>query len=198
MNNEITLAGIVNSTLEFSHDVYGEKFYDFTISVARTSGIKDELICTTSEVNVNLIEPGDELTIIGEVRNQNYAGEDGKRHSKIYVFVKEVLPYSGKDKNEVKMNGFICQDTTYRETPLCRQICDFLLATHRRCAKSDYIPCITWGRNAIRESIFNVGDNIELTGRLQSREYTKKFEDGTEEVRTAYEVSASSVMVVEK
>ena len=99
----------------------------------------------------------------------------------------------------VELNGFICKETTYRETPLKRQICEFLLAVNRKnIFKSDYIPCIAWSRNAMRASIFKISDNVELTGRLQSREYTKRFEDGTEEVRTAYEVSTNTLMVIEK
>ena len=197
MSNRITLAGIVNSTLEFSHEVYGERFYKFMISVERQSGTKDELQCLVSEVLSENIELGSKISINGEIRNYNQQiGE--KSHSIIYVFIKEVLPYGGKDRNEVKLNGYICKDTTYRETPLGRQICDFLLAVNRRNCKSDYIHCIAWGRNAIRASIFNISDNVELTGRLQSREYTKKFEDGTEEVRTAYEVSASMVNVIKE
>ena len=197
MSNRITLAGIVNSTLEFSHEVYGEKFYKFMISVERQSGTKDELQCLVSEVLSENIELGIKISINGEIRNYNQQiGE--KSHSIIYVFIKEVLPYGGKDRNEVELNGYICKDTTYRETPLGRQICDFLLAVNRRNFKSDYIHCIAWGRNAIRASIFNISDNVELTGRLQSREYIKKLEDGTEEVRTAYEVSTNMVNVIKE
>ena len=197
MNNRITLAGIVNSTLEFSHEVYGEKFYNFMISVERKSGTKDVLQCLVSELLSENIELGSKIYINGEIRNYNqHIGE--KSHSIIYVFVKEVLPYDGKDRNEVELNGFICNDTTYRETPLGRKICDFLLAVNRRNFKSDYIHCIAWGRNAIRASIFNISDNVKLTGRLQSREYIKKLEDGTEEVRTAYEVSTSMVNVIKE
>ena len=195
--NKITLAGIVNSTLDFSHEVYGEKFYRFMISVKRLSGTVDEIPCLVSEFITRLIEPGEEITIDGEIRNRNYDGADKKRHSSIYVFVKEILPYEGKDINKVELNGFICKETTYRETPLKRHICDFLLAVNRKNFKSDYIPCIAWSRNAMRASIFKISDNVELTGRLQSREYTKKFEDGTEEIRTAYEVSANRVRVIE-
>ena len=197
MSNRITLAGIVNSTLEFSHEVYGEKFYKFMISVERKSGTKDVLQCLVSDAFSGNVELGSKISINGEIRNYNqHIGE--KSHSIIYVFVKEVLPYDGKDRNEVELNGFICKDTTYRETPLGRQICDFILAANRRNFKSDYVPCIAWGRNAIRASIFDIGDNVELTGRLQSREYTKKYEDGTEEVKTAYEVSVRTVNVINK
>lgn len=197
MNNKITLAGIVDGELEYSHEIYGEKFYKFMFSTERKSGTKDKVLCMAPEVISDKLEYGNNITIIGEVRNYNKY-EEGKNHSIVYVFVKEVLPYDGKDRNEVEMNGFICKETIYRETPLGRRVCDFILAVNRMNYKSDYIPCIAWGRNALRASIFNVGDNIKLTGRLQSREYTKKFDDGTEEVRTAYEVSSSSVVVVEK
>ena len=197
MSNRITLAGIVNSTLEFSHEVYGEKFYKFMISVERKSGTKDVIQCLVPEVVSRDIVPGLDIALVGEIRSYNQQKGDEK-HIIIYVFVKEVLPYGGKDRNEVELNGYICKDTTYRETPLGRQICDFLLAVNRRNFKSDYIHCIAWGRNAIRASIFNISDNVELTGRLQSREYIKKLEDGTEEVRTAYEVSTSMVNVLKE
>ena len=124
--------------------------------------------------------------------------EDDKSHLEVTVFVKEVLLYE-KDENNVELDGFICKEPVYRETPFGRQITDLIVASNReRNFKSDYIPCIAWGRNAIRASEFNVGTRVKVLGRLQSREYKKKIDDGTYEVRTAYELSAYMIDVVEE
>ena len=115
----------------------------------------------------------------------------------IFVFVTNICDYE-EDKNDVELDGFICKEPKYRRTPLGRQITDLLIASNREHFKSDYIPCIAWGRNAIRTSEFNVGTRVKVLGRLQSREYKKKIDDGTYEVRTAYELSAYMIDVVEE
>ena len=124
------------------------------------------------------------MTIRGEIRTRNYCDENKKTHCEVYVFVKETIEYGEYDDNKVTIDGFICKTAIYRETPLGREICDLLVASNRNCRKSDYIPCIAWGRNAKRISSNGVGTKIHIDGRLQSRIYTKDGED-----RTAYEVS---------
>lgn len=195
--NKIVLAGTVKDEPTFSHEVHGEKFYRFSLLSSRQSGNCDILMCTVPEIIKNGINEGNMVKVFGEIRTRN-VHEDDKNHLEITVFVKEVLLYE-EDENNVELDGFICKEPTYRETPFGRQITDLIVASNReRNFKSDYIPCIAWGRNAIRASEFNVGTRVKVLGRLQSREYKKKIDDGTYEVRTAYELSASMIDVVEE
>ena len=195
--NKIILAGLVTEEPTFSHEVHGEKFYRFSLSSSRMSGTNDILPCTVSEILKKDIEEGTEIKVLGEIRTRN-VHENDKNHLEITVFVKEVLSYE-KDENNVELDGFICKEPTYRETPLGRQVSDLIIASNReRNLKSDYIPCIAWGRNAIRASEFNVGTRVKVLGRLQSREYKKKIDDGIYEARTAYELSSAVVDVVEE
>ena len=195
--NKIVLAGLVADEPTFSHEVHGEKFYRFRLLSSRKSGNCDILVCIVPEIIKNGINEGNMVKVFGEIRTRN-VNEDDKNNLEITVFVKEVLSYE-EDENNVELDGFICKEPTYRETPFGRKITDLMVASNReRNFKSDYIPCITWGRNAIRASEFNVCDHIELSGRLQSREYKKKIDDGTYEVRTAYELSAYMIDVVEE
>ena len=195
--NKIVLAGLVTEEPIFSHDVHGEKFYRFCLSSSRQSGYCDVLMCTVPEIIKNGINEGNMVKVLGEIRTRN-VHEDDKSHLEVTVFVKEVLLYE-KDENNVELDGFICKEPVYRETPFGRQITDLIVASNReRNYKSDYIPCIAWGRNAIRTSEFNVGTRVKVSGRLQSREYNKKIDDETYEVRTAYELSASMIDVVEE
>ena len=195
--NKIVLAGLVTEEPTFSHEVHGEKFYRFSLSSSRMSGTNDILPCTVSEILKKDIEKGTEIKVLGEIRTRN-VHENDKNHLEITVFVKEVLSYE-KDENNVELDGFICKEPTYRETPLGRQVSDLIIASNReRNFKSDYIPCIAWGRNAIRTSEFNVGTRVKVLGRLQSREYNKRLGDETYEARTAYELSSSMVSVVEE
>ena len=195
--NKIVLAGLVTEEPTFSHEVHGEKFYRFSLSSSRMSGTNDILPCTVSEILKKDIEKGTEIKVLGEIRTRN-VHENDKNHLEITVFVKEVLLYE-KDENNVELDGFICKDPTYRETPLGRQVSDLIIASNReRNFKSDYIPCIAWGRNAIRTSELNVGTRVKVLGRLQSREYNKRLGDETYEVRTAYELSAAMVDAVEE
>ena len=195
--NKIVLAGLVTEEPTFSHEVHGEKFYRFYLSSSRQSGNCDVLMCTVPEIIKNGISEGNKVKVLGEIRTRN-VHEDDKSHLEVTVFVKEVLSYE-KDENNVELDGFICKEPVYRETPFGRQITDLIVASNReRNYKSDYIPCIAWGRNAIRTSEFNVGTRVKVSGRLQSREYNKRLVDETYEVRTAYELSAAMVDAVEE
>ena len=196
--NNITLAGVIDSDITFSHSVISDKFNEFFLVCSRNSGIVDRIKCVVTDFMSNGLEKNCNIEISGEIRTRNYDGEDGKRHVSVYVLVNQIFDYAGEDKNYVSADCYIAKEPTYRKTPLGRQISDLLVACHRRTMKSDYINCIAWGRNAIKSSMFNVGDHIELSGRLQSREYKKKIDNETYEVRTAYELSASMIAVVEE
>lgn len=194
--NEIILAGTVVAEPTFSHEVYGEKFYIFRLSSSRKSGTQDVLPCIVSEILKKDIEAGAEVKVCGNIRTRN-VHENNKNHLEITVFVKEILPYE-EDENNVLLDGFICKEPTYRELPFGRQVTDLLIASNRPYMKSDYIPTIAWGRMAIKSSEFEVATKVKVFGRLQSREYVKRLDDGTKETRIAYELSANRVDVVEE
>ena len=195
--NKIILAGLVAENPTFSHEVYGEKFYIFHLSSSRKSGTQDVLPCIVSEILKKNIEAGTEVKICGNIRTRN-VHKDDKIHLEITVFVKEVLAYE-EDENYVVLDGFICKDPTYRELPFGRKVTDLIVANNRPyTGKSDYIPTIAWGRMEIKSSEFEVGTRVKIFGRLQSREYVKRLDDGTEETRVAYELSANRVDVVEE
>ncbi len=184
-NNKIDLVGIA-SGLEFSHETHGEKFYETKVQVKRNSDYIDVLPVVVSE---RLIDTANDfnntrVNVIGELHSKN---ADGKLI--LFIFAKEFISnVEGADKNEIELDGFLCKTPTYRETPLGREISDILLAVNRSYGRSDYIPCVVWGRSARYVSKLNVSDTIKVKGRFQSREYTKG-----EEVRIAYEVSVASV-----
>lgn len=204
-NNHLILVGKVTSEKRFSHEVYGEKFYIFDLSVPRLSGNADiipvtisERLLTNQDVNI-----GAKLQIDGQFRSYN-SYEHEKNKLILTVFVKDLQFLEEqedeevvKDKisNEVILDGFICKKPIYRKTPFGREISDILLAVNRAYNKSDYIPCIAWGRNARFCENIAVGTEVKVIGRVQSREYEKKYEDGTVEKKVAYEVSVSSLEV---
>lgn len=194
--NKIYLQGIV-SELEFSHEYKGEKFYSFILSSNRLSGCADNLPCIVPEVNLPYIYEGKTVGICGEVRTRNVE-VDGKRHLEIYVFVKETGSCGEDNTNYVELQGFICKQPILRETPLGRTICDVFIAVKRMGDRSDYIPCIFWGRQALRVAEMEVGKEISITGRLQSREYVKHNLFGECETKTAYELSVVELKGVEE
>ena len=192
--NKIRLAGCVKTEPTFSHETFGEKFYSFYIDVLRKNAKSDVLKCIVPEILKNSITQFDGVEITGEIRTRNYLKADGKNGLEVLVFVTEVNEYTEEEVNEVVINGYICKEPNYRETPLGREICDILIASNReRNRSSDYIPCITWGRTARRTSGMLVSTKVDIVGRLQSREYIKRLEDGTEETRVAYEVSVATI-----
>ncbi len=192
-NNTITLAGKIVSEKRFSHEVYGEGFYIFDLEIPRLSDNSDIIPVTVSErILTDDYKVGTRVKIDGQFRSYNNY-ENEKNKLVLTVFVKDIS-ILGEDEeasnpNEIILNGFICKKPIYRTTPFGREISDILLAVNRAYNKSDYIPCIAWGRNARYCQNLEVGENIKIWGRIQSRQYEKKFEDGTSEMRRAYEVS---------
>lgn len=201
-NNVITLVGKIVSERRFSHEVYGEGFYIFDLEVPRLSENSDIIPVTVSErILTEEYQVGTKVKIDGQFRSYNNY-ENEKNKLVLTVFVKDIQLFTEEEDdkinpNEIILNGFICKKPIYRTTPFGREISDILLAVNRAYNKSDYIPCIAWGRNARYCQNLQVGENIKIWGRIQSRQYEKKFEDGTSEMRRAYEVSVCK-MEIEK
>lgn len=200
-NNKIELCGVIASTPELNHKNYGENFYGFRLSCSRKSTEKDMLPIIVSDrlVEIKDLQVGKKISVRGQVRTFNKHISDDKRKLLIMVFARDVREVEEESEsapefnNNVKLSGYICKPPVYRVTPKGREIADVLIAVNRTYGKSDYIPCITWGRNARYTGNLDVGTRVDVEGRLQSREYTKKLDDGTEEIRTAYEISVSRI-----
>jgi len=200
-NNQAQITGKICSEFEFSHEVYGEKFYNFKLFVSRLSGTADILPMTASQ---HLIRdefcPDANVTVVGQVRSYNsFSAEQNKNKLILTLFVHEMAladeEPDGQNPNSVQLNGFICKQPIYRVTPFKREITDLLIAVNRSYSKSDYIPCIAWGKYAKFSGELAVGTNVVINGRMQSRIYQKKLEDGKILEKTAYEVSVSFLEV---
>lgn len=200
-NNKIELCGVIASTPELNHKTYGENFYGFRLSCSRKSTEKDMLPIIVSDrlVEIKDLQVDKRISVKGQVRTFNKHISDDKRKLLIMVFARDVREVEEESEsapefnNNVKLSGYICKPPVYRVTPKGREIADVLIAVNHTYGKSDYIPCITWGRNARYTGNLDVGTRVDVEGRLQSREYTKKLDDGTEEIRTAYEISVSRI-----
>lgn len=196
-NNHVILKGKINKLPTYSHTVMGEGFFEMYVEVQRLSDEIDILPVTISERLIEDFEIGDEIGIIGQFRSYNKL-EENKSKLMLTIFVKELVnPNEISEINEIYLVGYICKEPIYRTTPFGREICDVLLAVNRAYNKSDYLPCIAWGRNARFVRDLGVGEKLEVQGRIQSRKYQKRINDTTSETRTAYEISLSSVMLVD-
>jgi single-stranded DNA-binding protein len=195
-NNITSIAGNVFSELEFSHEIYGEKFYTVYIRVQRLSDIYDNIPVIFSErlVDVSLLKKDVFCEVEGQFRSYNNFQQEGKKLI-LNVFARDIRIREDYKKhvNRVFLNGFVCKDPVYRVTPLGREIADVLVAVNRPYNKSDYIPCIAWGRNARFIEKFKIGENLKVWGRIQSRKYQKKLRDGKLLERIAYEMSIAKV-----
>lgn len=202
-NNHLVLMGKVASEKRYSHEIYGEKFYIFNLEVVRLSSTVDIIPITVSERLLTSIDlsMGNTLKVEGQFRSYNNY-ENEKNRLILTVFAKEIIEVNDEENekvtNEVTLIGYICKKPIYRQTPFGREIADILLAVNRAYNKSDYIPCIAWGRNARFCENMEVGTEVKIIDRVQSRMYEKKHEDGSVEERVAYEVSIASLEVVEK
>lgn len=201
-NNQVTMVGEIVSEFEFSHEVYGEGFYLVDISVSRLSDSVDYIPLMVSERLVDVTQSyiGETISVSGQFRSYN-RHEEKKNRLILSVFVRE-LEFVDEIEDDIKSNqiyldGYICKEPIYRKTPLGREIADLLVAVNRSYGKSDYIPCICWGRNARYASSFEVGSHVEVYGRIQSREYIKKIGEEQTEKRVAYEVSVNKIEFLE-
>lgn len=201
-NNQVTMIGEIVSEFEFSHEVYGEGFYLVDISVSRLSDSVDYIPLMVSERLVDVTQSyiGETISVSGQFRSYN-RHEEKKNRLILSVFVRE-LEFVDEIEDDIKSNqiyldGYICKEPIYRKTPLGREIADLLVAVNRSYGKSDYIPCICWGRNARYASSFEVGSHVEIYGRIQSREYIKKIGEEQTEKRVAYEVSVNKIEFLE-
>ena len=207
-NNYLTLVGKVTGEKKFSHEIYGEKFYTFNLSIPRLSGNADIIPITISErlITDEMLLEGKKLLIKGQFRSYN-SYENEKNKLILTVFAKDVEELQENEEeseivkkeettNEVVLIGFVCKKPIYRQTPFGREIADLLLAVNRAYNKSDYIPTIAWGRNARFCQNLEVGAQVKIVGRVQSRQYEKKYEDGTSEIKVAYEVSICSLELI--
>ncbi len=201
-NNQVSIMGKIATGFTFSHQVFGEGFFVMDLIVKRLSDSEDRIPVMVSErlVDVTQNYVGEYIEISGQFRSYNRHEE---KHNRLVlsVFAREVR-FIGQDEdviptNQIFMDGYICKPPVYRKTPLGREIADVLLAVNRPYGKSDYIPCICWGRNARYASAFTVGGHVLIWGRIQSREYVKKLGENQTERRTAYEVSVSKLEYLE-
>ncbi len=197
--NQVYLKGEIVSEATFAREVCGEKFYELFIKVRRLSGNTDVLPITISErlIQGGVLEVGKTICISGQFRSYNKL-ENGRSRLMLTVFVRELLDeLPEKSPNSILLSGYICKPPVYRTTPFNREIADVLIAVNRAYNKTDYIPCIAWGRNARFANTFSVGDKIEISGRIQSREYLKKLSETEIKTMTAYEVSISWLSVLD-
>ena len=197
-NNQVTIIGEIAGKFVFSHEVFGEGFYMVDVLVRRLSNSEDQIPLMISErlLDVTQDYTGEYIMVNGQFRSYN-RHEEQKNRLILSVFVREVEFISeepdGAKTNSVLLDGYICKQPIYRKTPLGREIADLLLAVNRPYGKSDYIPCICWGRNARYASAFEVGEHVQVLGRIQSREYVKRLAKTETEKRTADEVSVSKL-----
>ena len=201
-NNQVEIMGKIASRFTFSHQVFGEGFYLVNVMVKRLSESQDIIPVMVSErlVDVSQDYQGEWICISGQFRSYN-RHEEQKNRLVLSVFVREISfmeeEPDGSKTNSILLDGYICKEPIYRKTPLGREIADLLLAVNRPYGKSDYIPCICWGRNARYASGFEVGEHVQVLGRIQSREYVKKLSETETEKRVAYEVSVSKLECME-
>lgn len=200
-NNKIYLEGEIVSDLEFSHKMYGEGFYTFLLQVPRLSEAKDKLSITISERLLTDFDfkVGGSCIVEGQLRSYNKF-LDGANRLILTVFARniQVCEEKSKNPNQIYLDGYICKKPVYRTTPFGREISDMLVAVNRPYNKSDYIPTIAWGRNSRFCKDLEIGDNIKIWGRLQSREYQKKIDDDNIIKKIAYEVSISKMEMASK
>ncbi len=204
-SNNIKLVGKITEEIKFNHEIYGEKFYDSKIQVKRLSGDIDEIGIIVSERLIlgKNIDKNTMVEINGQLRSYNsFDEEENRRRLLLNVFIKDIRVVSESElqedekldtTNEVELIGYICKKPIYRKTPFGREIADILLAVNRPYGKSDYLPCIAWGRNARFSENLNTGQIIRVVGRMQSRSYNKDLGNGVIEERTAYEVSVGTL-----
>ncbi|MDD6762276.1 MAG: single-stranded DNA-binding protein [Clostridiales bacterium] len=201
-NNQAQVTGTIMDEFRFNHEIYAEKFYTFTLNIPRLSGTDDSVRIMVSErlLAGESFGVGDVVDIEGQFRSYNSYEPSGENRLVLTIFAKDIQKNNGEhshNPNMLYLNGFICKAPVYRTTPFGREITDLLIAVNRSYNKSDYIPVIAWGRNARYAKTLNVGDNVKVWGRIQSRNYQKRINDEETITKTAYEVSVNRMELID-
>lgn len=195
--NKVWIKGTVKK-VEFAYRKYDESFYLSEVYVERYSGVNDSINCIVPELFINLFKEGEIIGIEGEIRTKNEL-VNGKNRLVVYVFVEKAGEITESSINYVDIEGYICRKPCLRDTPKGRTISDFMIAVNRsKTRKTDYIPCVAWGRTAERISLLDLGTKIRINSRIQSREYTKEVENGVFEKRKVIELSTVSFCEVDE
>lgn len=200
-NNQAQAIGVIEGEFLFNHEIYAEKFYTFTLNIPRLSGTDDSVRVMISErlLAGEKFKAGDLVEIEGQFRSYNSYEPTGENRLVLTIFAKDIrlkTDLGNSNPNMLYLNGYICKKPVYRTTPFGREITDLLIAVNRSYNKSDYIPVIAWGRNARYANTLNVGDNVKVWGRIQSRNYQKRINEDEVVTKTAYEVSVNRMEVV--
>lgn len=204
LNNTVSISGFIDKEFEFSHKVYGENFYSTTVRVSRKSGVLDYIPIILPEIFIKEYLNADVtdkfVVVTGEFRSYNAQDENQKCHLSLFVFATKIDFFEEGEffENEIQLKGYLCREPVFRVTPNGREIADVMLAVNRKCNRSDYIPCIFWGRNARIVAEMQVGDKLDLYGRVQSRKYVKNYSEEVSEEKVAYEVSVQYFAKLEK
>ena len=201
-NNQAQVSGVIIDEFKFNHEIYAEKFYTFTLNIPRLSGTDDFVHVMISErlLSGEDYKTGDKVDIEGQFRSYNSYEDSGENRLVLTIFAKDIKKSDGEknhNPNSLYLNGYICKEPVYRTTPFGREITDLLIAVNRSYNKSDYIPVIAWGRNARYANTLNVGDNVKVWGRIQSRNYQKRISEDEVITKTAYEVSVNRLELVD-
>lgn len=196
-NNSVLLCGTLGGKAIYSHSSRDEKYFTFPLNIDRLSGAVDtiNIIAREDLINSLIIEECEKIIVKGELRSFNNKSGVGNRLI-ITVFAREIEFGYGNDHNDVELTGVICKPSIYRKTPMGREICDIMLAVNRRYGRSDYLPCIVWGQNAVKASGWTIGSRVSIMGRIQSRKYIKAIGNESRE-KTVYEISAISIELIE-
>lgn len=196
--NQIILRGTLCNLPEFSHENHGRRFFRLFLEVPRLSGVVDILPVIAEDQVLDAVDlsAGEMLTVTGQIRSHNQRF-DGRRKLLIFVFALDIVCEDGEPINDCTLEGPVCREPVYRRTPLGREICDVMLAVPRAFKRADYLPCILWGKTAQLAAACHTRDRLHISGRLQSRVYTKLTETGSEE-RTTYEISAMTASIAEE
>lgn len=197
-NNKLQLSGVITKSPVFSHEVFGEGFFETEIAVQRLSEQEDIIPITISDrlLTQHNVKVGSRISVVGQFRSYNKL-DNNKSRLLLTAFVRDFVEENEiENPNLIEITGYICKTPIYRTTPFKREICDVLIAVNRSYNKSDYIPCILWGRNARFVQNLQVGEKLSIVGRIQSRKYVKNYGEDNIEERTAYEVSASRVNLI--
>ena len=199
-NSQALLSGYLAEEPTYSHECKGESFYKARLDVLRKSGVIDTIPVIVSEVfltSENQI-PGTYWAVAGQIRSYNERDAEGKMHLQVFFFIMQQVDREERiPENEIFLDGYLCSPPNHRMTPTGREISDMMIAVNRSFGKTDYIPCICWGRNALFASRLAAGNHIQIHGRIQSREYIKQTNETESEQHIVYEVSASRVKLME-
>lgn len=181
INNLVEIKGEIVSYFDYDHSWKGERLYSFTLAVNNEDGIVEFIPISISERNIgserNMM--GRRVKVIGKFNyyTKIINGQNNKIF-KVMALNLELIGSTERDSNQIYIDGKILFEPKFRITLKGKKITKLIISIENNYGKKKVFPVIVFGEAAEKLKLLKPEDNLQVTGKIQSRKYINRDESG--------------------